>query len=76
MLVSNLRPFSLPYCSQVHRAIALFFTHLPMLNLSQLIMDKRDRVEKEKVLAQYVVDSLNTHNFWAFKVILRVLNDP
>ena len=34
----------------------------------QLIMDKRDRVEKEKVLAQYVVDSLNTHNFWAFKV--------
>ena len=31
-------------------------------------MDKRDRVEKEKVLAQYVVDSLNTHNFWAFKV--------
>ena len=39
------------------------------MNCSQLIMDKRDRVEKEKVLAQYVVDSLNTHNFWAFKVL-------
>ena len=38
------------------------------MNCLQLIMDKRDRVEKEKVLAQYVVDSLNTHNFWAFKV--------
>ena len=50
------------------------FTHFPLLEqlsiylTSQLIMDKRDRVEKEKVLAQYVVDSLNTHNFWAFKV--------
>ena len=39
-----------------------------LLCFFQLIMDKRDRVEKEKVLAQYVVDSLNTHNFWAFKV--------
>ena len=36
-------------------------------------MDKRDRVEKEKVLAQYVVDSLNTHNFWAFKVEIQNL---
>ncbi len=37
--------------------------------LNQLILDKRDRVDKEKVLAQYVVDSLNTHNFWAMKML-------
>lgn len=37
--------------------------------LNQLIMDKSHRADKEKVLAQYVVDSLNTHNFWALKML-------
>ena len=37
--------------------------------LNQLILDRRDRVDKERVLAGYFVESLNTHNFWAVKML-------
>ena len=37
--------------------------------MNQLIIDRRDRVDKEKALAQYFVESLNTHNFWALRML-------
>ena len=37
--------------------------------LHQLILDKDSRIDKERVLAQYFVQSLNTHNFWALKML-------
>ena len=38
--------------------------------LNQLILIKDDRTEKERILANYVVESLHTHNFWALKMLL------
>ena len=38
-------------------------------NLHQLILDRRDRAEKERILAEYFVDSLGTHNFWALRML-------
>ena len=38
--------------------------------LNQLILDKRERAGKEKVLANYIVESKNTHNYWAVKMLL------
>ena len=43
--------------------------------LNQLVLDKDNRVNKEKTLAQYVVESMNTHNFWAMKMLfIELLN--
>jgi hypothetical protein len=38
--------------------------------LNQLILIKEQRVDKERILANYVVESLHTHNFWAFKMLI------
>jgi len=38
--------------------------------LNQLILDKKDRADKEKILAQYFVEAMNTHTFWAMKMLL------
>lgn len=38
--------------------------------LNQLILVKEERTQKERILANYIVESLNTHNFWAAKMLL------
>ena len=38
--------------------------------LNSMIIDRSDRWSKQKVLAQYLVDNLNTHNIWAVKIFL------
>ncbi len=38
--------------------------------LNQLILNKQERADKEKILATYFVESLHTHNFWAMKMLL------
>jgi len=37
--------------------------------LNRLILDKRERSGKEKMLAHYVIESMNTHNYWAVKML-------
>ena len=37
--------------------------------LNQLILDKKDRSDKERILAEYFVATLNTHTFWAMKML-------
>ena len=37
--------------------------------LNQLILDKKDRSDKEKILAEYFVAALHTHTFWAMKML-------
>jgi len=32
-------------------------------------LEKKERLDKERTLAAYVVESLNTHNFWALKML-------
>lgn len=38
--------------------------------LNQLILVKEERAAKERILANYIVESLHTHNFWALKMLL------
>ena len=38
--------------------------------LHHLILAKDERIQKERVLANYVVESLHTHNFWALKMLI------
>jgi len=38
--------------------------------LNQLILLKEDRKDKEQILANYVVESLHSHNFWAMKMLI------
>merc|ERR1712029_79918 len=38
--------------------------------LNNLILVKEEREKKEKILATYMAESLNTHNFWAMKMLL------
>ena len=38
--------------------------------LNRLILDKKERAGKEKMLADYVVESKNTHNYWAMKMLI------
>ena len=40
-----------------------------LAGLNQLIIDKRDRRDKERILANYIVESMGTHNFWALKML-------
>ena len=43
--------------------------------LHQLILDRKDRAKKEKILASYFVESLNSHNLWALKMLfIELLN--
>ena len=37
--------------------------------LNQLILVKEERKKNEQVLANYIVESLHTHNFWAMKML-------
>lgn len=48
---------------------------LIFLGLNQMVLDKEERIEKEKILANYIAESLNTHNFWAMKMVfIEMLN--
>lgn len=38
--------------------------------LNRLILDKKERTGKEKMLAEYVMESKNTHNYWAMKMLV------
>jgi len=38
--------------------------------LNSYMMERADRRTKQKVLAGYLVDNLNTHNIWAFKLAI------
>ena len=38
--------------------------------MNQLILDKKDRADKERILAEYFVAALHTHTFWAMKMLL------
>ena len=38
--------------------------------LNSMVIDRTERSSKQKVLAQYLVDNLNTHNIWAVKIFL------
>ena len=37
--------------------------------LNTFILDKKERNKKEKILADYFVESLNSHNLWALKML-------
>ena len=37
--------------------------------LNQLILDKKDRKDRERALADYFVESMHTHNLWALKML-------
>jgi hypothetical protein len=37
--------------------------------LNQLILDKGERTDKERILADYFVESLHSHNLWALKLL-------
>jgi len=41
-----------------------------LTGLHSLVLDGEDRRAKQKVLAHYLVDNLNTHNLWAAKLVL------
>jgi len=38
--------------------------------LNSLLLDRSDRRNKHRILAQYLVENLNSHNIWAFKLII------
>ena len=38
--------------------------------LNKLIIDKEERIQKQKLLTEYFVDNLNSHNAWAIKIFL------
>jgi len=38
--------------------------------LNSLMIDKADRRNKQRILAHYLVDNLNTHNIWAAKLVI------
>ena len=37
--------------------------------LNNLILDKGERTDKERILADYFVESLHSHNLWALKLL-------
>ena len=37
--------------------------------LNTFILDKKERAKKERILADYFVESLNSHNLWALKML-------
>lgn len=37
--------------------------------LNTFILDKKERTKKERILADYFVESLNSHNLWALKML-------
>ena len=38
--------------------------------LNAMVLDRDERSSKMRVLAQYLVDNLNTHNIWAIKIFM------
>ena len=40
-----------------------------MAGLDRTVLDRKERTHKERLLARYVVDSMNTHNVWALKML-------
>ena len=40
-----------------------------LVNTLQTVLDRKERTHKERLLARYVVDSMNTHNVWALKML-------
>ena len=38
--------------------------------LNAIVLDRAERNNKARVLAQYLVDNLNTHNIWAIKIFI------
>jgi len=44
--------------------------HGIITGLNQIIIDKAERVDKQRILAQYFVDNLNSHNVWAVKMFI------
>jgi len=38
--------------------------------LNAIVIDRSERKSKQRILAQYLVDNLNTHNVWAFKIFI------
>lgn len=35
-----------------------------------MVLDRDERSSKMRVLAQYLIDNLNTHNIWAVKIFM------
>ena len=49
----------------------IHFTCLRLIaGLNNLILNKDERSGKERILANYFVESLHTHNFWAMKMLI------
>ena len=38
--------------------------------LNAIVIDRSERKSKQRILAQYLVDNLNTHNVWTFKIFI------
>ena len=38
--------------------------------LNAMVLDRDERSSKMRVLAQYLIDNLNTHNIWAVKIFM------
>ena len=49
----------------------IHYTWLRLIaGLNNLILNKDERSGKERILANYFVESLHTHNFWAMKMLI------
>ena len=46
------------------------YKHHHIAGLNNLILNKDERSGKERILANYFVESLHTHNFWAMKMLI------
>ena len=44
-------------------------SEMGLVNTLQTVLDRKERTHKERLLARYVVDSMNTHNVWALKML-------
>ena len=38
--------------------------------LNSMVLDRAERNSRTRILAQYLVDNINTHNIWAIKMFL------
>ena len=38
--------------------------------LNAMVMERTERKGKQRIVAQYLVDNLNTHNVWAIKTFI------
>ncbi len=60
------------YSKQIRKQVAWLFIKVSGIisGLNAIVLDRAERNNKARVLAQYLVDNLNTHNIWAIKIFI------